>query len=130
MLDHSRLLQSSSQCVHFTDSCGEDHRALLENGLVVRALVWHGSPPLSLLQALGLALDFPDYFGCNWDAAEECLHDLEWLPCNGVVLLVPEAERLWAAAPRDAGALVEIWLSAAEAWTQKRVPFHLIFCWR
>lgn len=32
----------------------------------------------SLLTAIGHALDFPDYYGANWDALEECLGDLSW----------------------------------------------------
>src|SRR5689334_23849775 len=38
------------------------------------------------------ALNFPDYFGRNWDALEECLADLEWLPAKGYALLLTSAE--------------------------------------
>lgn len=37
----------------------------------------------SLLTALGAALNFPAYFGHNWDAAWDCLVSLDW----------PESER-------------------------------------
>ena len=37
-------------------------------------------------------LEFPDYLGHNWDALEECLADLEWLPAKGYVLVFTDSE--------------------------------------
>lgn len=40
----------------------------------------------ALLDELYQRLRFPDYFGDNWDALEECIRDLSWLPAGPVVL--------------------------------------------
>jgi hypothetical protein len=40
-----------------------------------------------LIATLDKQLSFPDYFGGNWDAFNECLRDLSWLPTGPVVLL-------------------------------------------
>lgn len=39
-----------------------------------------------LLEELARCLHFPDYFGENWNALEECIRDLSWLPAGPVVL--------------------------------------------
>jgi len=33
------------------------------------------------------ALDFPEWFGGNWDALQDSLRDLSWLPGNGLSLI-------------------------------------------
>jgi Barstar (barnase inhibitor) len=40
----------------------------------------------ALLDALYNALRFPDYFGGNWDALDECICDFSWLPPGDVIL--------------------------------------------
>ncbi|HTR43015.1 MAG TPA: barstar family protein [Pseudomonadales bacterium] len=53
------------------------HRAELAAGIKSKA---------ALLEALSIALRFPDYFGMNWDALNECICDLSWLPPGDVIL--------------------------------------------
>jgi RNAse (barnase) inhibitor barstar len=40
------------------------------------------------------ALQFPDYFGANWDAFHDCLDDLGWLSADAVVLVLLDADKL------------------------------------
>src|SRR3546814_14087150 len=36
------------------------------------------------------ALHFPDWFGGNWDALQDSLSDLSWLPAEGYLLLLED----------------------------------------
>lgn len=40
-----------------------------------------------LFAALAEGLSFPDYFGYNWDALDECLGDLSWISEGRIVLI-------------------------------------------
>ena len=44
-----------------------------------------------LLACLARELQFPPHFGHNWDALEECLRDLSWLPPDAPVVLIHES---------------------------------------
>ena len=50
----------------------------------------------ALLEELAQALGFPPHFGRTWDALEDCLTDLGWLPGAGYRLVVHAADRLLA----------------------------------
>ena len=47
------------------------------------------------------AWQFPYYFGENWDALEECLTDLEWLPAEAYVFCVTQAVHLLEKEPSE-----------------------------
>jgi RNAse (barnase) inhibitor barstar len=81
-----------------------------------------------LLAAISAAFEFPDYFGGNWDALEECLRDLgTWLQAEGYALVIAHGEDLWKRDAKLAGMLVKVWSAAAGAWVERGVPFHLVF---
>lgn len=82
-----------------------------------------------LLDSIGAALEFPDYFGRNWDALDDCLRDLSWLPAAGYVLIVSHAGDFWHDHPGLAGRLAESWQLCADRWRARDTAFHLVFEW-
>ena len=120
-------------CVRFLNAAAEWPSAstLAAQGLVLADLdAGSITSEDDLLRELARVFHFPDYFGENWDALDECLRDLEWLPARGYVLRVHDAEALWTRLPAAAGKLVEAWLSSAEEWARTGVSFHLAFLWK
>ncbi|HXJ77877.1 MAG TPA: barstar family protein [Candidatus Methylomirabilis sp.] len=80
-----------------------------------------------LLSEFARALEFPADSGRNWDAFEELLADLEWLPAKGYLLIVTEADQLLAEHPDDYGTFIEVVNAVAQEWATAPVPvpFHL-----
>jgi RNAse (barnase) inhibitor barstar len=68
------------------------------------------------------ALEFPAYFGHNWDAFEECLRDLEWLRASAYAIVVREAENLLIESGDDYRTFVEIMNHAGAHWGQGARP--------
>ncbi|MBM3667088.1 MAG: barstar family protein [Actinobacteria bacterium] len=116
------------ESVHFAERA-PDAEALGAAGVRVAALdaAAIGSKQ-ELMAALSEALEFPDYFGGNWDALDECLRDLgSWHEQRGHAVVIEHGEELWRREPELAGMLVRSWIDAGAAWAEKGVPFHLVF---
>ena len=78
----------------------------------------------ALMGCVARALGFPQWFGGNWDAIEDCLTDLSWSSAAGHVLLIEGAADL----PVDErGILVDILASAAASWAERERPFFAVF---
>ncbi len=107
-------------------------------GLTVRAVdsARMRSTP-ALFSEFAAELEFPRYFGRNWDAFEECLLDLSWLPPGPYAVVVEHAAELLADAPPEEFALfirlienvATQWalpVGRGERWDRPAVAFHLV----
>jgi len=77
----------------------------------------------ALLQALGRALEFPEWFGENWDALADCLADLSWLEAPGWVVLLDGADVPAGAAGAELPAALDVLRGAAASWAEEGRPF-------
>ena len=77
---------------------------------------------VQLLKNLAAALGFPDWFGHNWDALEDCLTDLSWREAPAHVLLIENPKP-----GDDLGVLTDVLRSSAEFWAGRGKPFFAIF---
>lgn len=88
---------------------------------------WHvgvvsgGTSLREALDALGAALDFPDYYGRNLDALEDCLRDVE----RPTALLWAGWEPLAVHAPDAWAALQAVLKRRVEADLE---PFSVVYC--
>lgn len=74
------------------------------------------------LKAIARALRFPEWFGHNWDALEDCLGDLSWRAGRGDVLVFdsyPDGD--------ERGLLIDVLRSSAEYWAGRSRPFFAVF---
>lgn len=80
----------------------------------------------SFLNKAARAMDFPDYFGKNWDAFEECVNDLSWAPASGYILLFQAPERLVKNSRATWETALEILATAVENWNEQGIPFFVL----
>ncbi len=80
-----------------------------------------------LLSEFARALEFPSYFGQNWDAFEECLTDLSWMPAAGYLIVVTHAEQVLRGNDEDYATFVDSLQAAGHEWAGMRaIPFHVV----
>ncbi len=95
----------------------------------------------TFLLAAGRALAFPAYYGNNWDAFEEMVHDLSWLGLEttqhagipagtqvykGCAILYDHAHRFAAQEPEAWQTALDILRGAISRWQEVGVPFYVL----
>jgi hypothetical protein len=112
-----RLTDASRSGVYRTTLATPVLDAAGETGLdVARIDGEHG-----LFERMAKALDFPDWFGGNWDALEDCLGDLSWRAGGGHLLLFESFPR-----GDELGVLLDVLRSSAEYWAGRGRPFFAV----
>ena len=79
-----------------------------------------------LLTALARALDFPAWFGGNWDALQDCLGDLSWRTAPGYVVALEHCQGLEKRARADFETLLEVLAATADYWREQGIPFWVL----
>ena len=115
-----RLRDASRSGVYRVTRSDEVVEAARETGLRLENVPFAAKP--ALLKNIAAALAFPDWFGQNWDALEDCLTDLSWSGAAGYVLLFDGAR-----VGDDFGVLVDVLTSSAEYWASRGKPFFAVF---
>ena len=86
---------------------------------------------------ISAALQFPLYFGENWNAFRDCITDLDWIDGSAYLLLISNAPLLLSQADdEDFRVLIRILSEANEDWikpnryiprNRQATPFHVVF---
>lgn len=74
------------------------------------------------LDGFARALQFPSYFGRNWDALEDCLTDLNWFGEEGLLIAIEGADRFLRAEPTDWEMLIDILDATSAHWAKVGRP--------
>lgn len=79
-----------------------------------------------LLKRLGEVLDFPDWYGANFDALHDCLTDPDFASGKGLVLFLSGAANLHKSEPDGFATLIEVFQAAAGELGRRDVPFWVL----
>jgi len=108
-------------------------------GGAVRVIRGRKCPDYAALHnEVAAALQFPGYYGENWDAMDECITDLAWMPAQWYLIHVNGIERVLPEDGKGLGIFLRILHDAGKRWARPesrglasdeqnfRRPFHTI----
>lgn len=79
-----------------------------------------------ILSALGHALHFPEWYGANLDALNDCLTDFSWCEAPGYIITIYGADAVHAESNSFA-ALNEVLAGAIAEWQARDIPFWIFY---
>lgn len=88
-----------------------------------------------LFNIFSIAFEFPDYFGNNWAAFDECINDLDWLNASSYILVIEHMDSILDN-KQNFNTFIRIICQTANEWQNGRkndsfptspTPFHIVF---
>ena len=122
-----RFLDGSKSGLYRVAEAGIPREAAREAGLALLEISLESvSDKDALLRHFATVLAFPEWFGGNWDALEDCLTDFSWRQAAGYVLLLHGADGLAQRCPDDYGVLIDVLGACAQYWRERAMPFFAV----
>lgn len=90
----------------------------------------------ALMDAFAGAMNFPTYFGRNWNAVLDLTRDLSWNKAKGYVLVLSNADPLLQLESHAFSSLIRVMEATVRDWRDERgeygertgpVPFHVVY---
>lgn len=75
---------------------------------------------------IATALRFPNYFGMNFNAFDDCITDLEWLKFNSIFIVLDDFSKMFNGNSSDQDAVCYHLRLAMEYWKSQGVPFKVL----
>ncbi len=86
----------------------------------------HLSTISAILEQFGRSLNFPIWYGANFDALFDCLSDSSWQSGKDVLMYIDGMDRLRADDPEDFATLLEVLRSAIDARRPLKKAFWIL----
>ena len=80
----------------------------------------------TILAALGRDLDFPNWYGANFDGLNDCLTDFSWREAPGYLITIYHADAVHAV-PNSFTALNDVFANAIATWQEHSVPLWIFY---
>lgn len=80
----------------------------------------------AILEQLGSKLDFPDWYGANFDALYDCLSNPDWQPATGHLILLGGLSNWQSTIPDDFATLIDVLRAVVETRQDSAKPFCIL----
>ena len=121
---HPKMTSGLTLCVGSTEEfCSVIYKLQyeLQPRAVVRMLRGKNMTSSSaLFNECAAALQFPCYFGNNWNAFDECIADLEWLPGDRYLIAIVDGRSVLRDQPDELEVFFRLLRSVAQEWRETR----------